>query len=116
MPTDDRTDIARRLDAMGALAGHLDAAEQAEGTGPPWTIDVRWVVFSCGCRAERARTLVDPRPSDPIIFRGLPQQAVYDSVCDAHLPKMDFYLGTGFDRMTFSQWHSRRRPQLMRRA
>lgn len=116
MPTNDRTDIARRMDALGHLAGYADVAEQADGIGSGWTCDARWVVFSCGCRAERARSLVGARPADPIIFRGLPQQAVYDSVCDAHRPGMDYYLGTGFYRLTFADWHRRRRPDLMRKA
>lgn len=116
MPTDDRTDIARRMDALGHLSGYADVAEQSIGTGPPWTIDARWVVFACGCRAERARRLNCPHPSDPVIFRGLPQQAVYDSVCDAHRPGMDYYLGTGAHRLTFADWHRRRRPDLMRNA
>lgn len=116
MPTNDRSEIARRMDALGESAGYRDAAEMADGTGQPWTCDVRWVVFACGCRAERARSLNGPQPADPIIFRGLPQQAVYDSVCDTHRPKMDYYLGTGYHRMTFADWHRLRRPALMRKA
>jgi hypothetical protein len=114
----DLTDIARRMEKV-AVAGGYEAAEgpDANTTTPNqrWAIDARWVTFECGCVAERCRELVDPQPSDPIIFANLPQQAVYESVCHLHGPSMNFRLGMGGIK-DFDQWRIWRRNRLMGRV
>ena len=112
--------VERRILGLAAQAGPDEAAIGGDlvpdKVERPWTIDLRWVVFSCGCRAERMRVLAVPaHPGDPIIFRGLPEQAVYDSVCHFH--------GAGMNKMvrfsgfsTFDQWKRTRKHLLMGRT
>ena len=79
---------------------------------PRWRVDAGWVEFECGCRAERCRDLKGPENYDPVIFRGQPQQAVYDFVCDRHMPGMNKYVHFG-RFVDFSQWKRARRAVLM---
>lgn len=80
-----------------------------------WRIDQRWIEFDCGCRAERCQQLREyPMDWDPVIFRNLPEQAVYDDVCDLHGPSMNKYVGFG-GFVTFDQWKRERRDALMGR-
>lgn len=112
----DRDSIVTRMHRVATLIGEdgeqfTDCKYPGE---PRWRIDARWVEFECGCRAERALTLAGARPWDPIIFRELPEQAVYDHVCAVHEPQMNKRVrGLGF--ATFDQWHRARRPRLMGR-
>ena len=75
---------------------------------PRWRLDSKWVEFECGCRALRApRLAIPPEDFDAIIFRNLPQQAVYDAVCHRHGPGMNVYVHFG-RFATFDQWKNAR--------
>jgi hypothetical protein len=52
---------------------------------------------------------------DPVIFRNLPQQAVYEQVCHFHSPAMNVYVHFG-GFADFAQWKRTRRGVLMGRA
>lgn len=76
-----------------------------------WRVDEKWIEFECGCRAERNRHLHGAQPWEPIIFVGLPEQAVYDFVCSTHNAGMNVrFMGHFVD---FGQWHRERRKKLM---
>ena len=115
MTIDDRTDIARRMEhnakAVGQLEqGHPDLIRDPHQ--PRWRIDSKVIEFECGCRAERCRDLKGAQASDPVIFRNLQQQAVYDYVCHRHLPGMNVYVRFG-GFIDFEQWKKYRRAILM---
>ena len=115
MPIDDRTEIARRMEAIGLSTGNLEQGHPdlpRDPWQPRWRIDAKWIEFECGCRAERCQKLNGPRKSDPIIFEGMAQQAVYDFVCQRHLPGMNVYVRFG-QFADFAQWHKARRATLM---
>lgn len=112
----DYDEMVRRMSQTAEIAGAGEIDLDRDPWQPRWRIETRWIEFECGCTAERARELVDPRPSDPIIFRGLPQQAVYSEVCDRHRPGMNKYVGFGAPGLTFEQWKRSRRALLMRKA
>lgn len=114
MPIDDRTDIARRMERIGLAAGtDVNPDLPPDPWQPRWRIEAGWIEFECGCRAERCLELTDIRPTDPVIFAGTRQQAVYDYVCHRHGPGMNKWLGFGGKGQTFDQWRRRRRPILM---
>lgn len=105
--------IARRLEGLADMTGDYESLE----TKNPWgrySIDARWIAFECGCRAERCNATVDARNFDPIIFKGLPEQAVYDSVCHLHGPSMNVIVSFGGYK-DFAQWRIHRRDQVMGR-
>jgi hypothetical protein len=79
---------------------------------PRWRIEPKWIEFECGCRGERCLKVINAKPFDPIIFAGLPEQAVYDFVCWKHEPHMNKRVRLG-NFLTFKDWYSRRRPLLM---
>ncbi len=131
----DRTDIARRMervaqqgDAAGDWPDRLGDMEidNTSTLNQRWTIDARWVTFECGCVAERCVFLFGARPSDPVIFRNLPQQAVYAECCDFHLPSMNVYCSFGRPWSVkgtsapaswgFKEWKANRRNVLMGRT
>ncbi len=83
---------------------------------PRWRIDAGWIEFECGCRAERCPFPGDDVDmGDPIIFAGLPEQAVYDFVCDRHAPGMNVHVRFG-RFATFDQWRRNRKHLLMGRT
>lgn len=112
--TRDRDAMRSRIERASSLAGvergtFTDCKYPGE---PRWRIDARWVEFECGCRAERCLELHGATLWDPIIFRDLPEQSVYDHVCAFHLPAMN--VRVHFGRFaTFDQWHKARRRRLM---
>lgn len=111
----DITDIARRIERVATFAPNPDEGNPdlpKDPWQPRWALKGNWVEFECGCVAERCSSLVDPRAFDPVIFRGLPQQAVYETVCHRHGPGMNKYVGFGHFK-TFEQWKSRRKNILM---
>ena len=116
--TTERTEIARRMERQAAAA-HADVGDMEVDntvtTNQRWRIDARWITFECGCVAERCLLLFGAQPWDPVIFRNLPQQAVYNSVCDFHAPSMNVYVGFG-RFIDFAQWRKRRRAVLMGRV
>ncbi len=102
--------VIRRAEASGDWSA-VDAMRQPGYQR--WSMDARWIEFACGCRAERVHLAFRPERWDPVIFEGLPEEAVYDSVCHVHEPEMNKRLGLGGYR-TFAQWRSDRRPRLVR--
>ena len=111
---DDRSDIARRMEAIGLASGEDNNPELPKDPWEPrWRIDKSWIEFECGCRAERSQSLFMAEPFDPIIFRDLPQQAVYDYVCPRHLPGMNKFVGFGGKGLDFHQWKRARRAVLL---
>ncbi len=102
--------VLRRAEASGETAT-LDAMRRPGYTR--WSMDARWIEFACGCRAERVHLTVRPHGWEPVIFEGLPEEAVYESVCHAHEPEMNKRLGLGGFR-TFAQWRTYGRSRLVR--
>lgn len=111
--------IARRMHDLAANHNRLDEGHPdlpPDPWQPRWRVDAKWIEFECGCRAERCLRLgVVPEDSDPIIFRNLPEQAVYDEVCGRHGPGMNKYVHFG-QYVTFQQWKRARRHLLMGRT
>jgi len=105
--------IARRMQGVADQAGVGEVQLERDPWQPRWTIDARWVVFECGCRCERQRRLaVEYRSGDAVIFRGLPEQAVYDHVCHRHSPGMNKIVHfSGY--ADFAQWKRTRKHLLM---
>lgn len=102
--------------AMHAAAGEdPDPEAHLEGRPPRWSLSDRWISFECGCTAERCRELTSPEPWDPVIFRGLPEQAVYAEVCHGHAAGMNKYVHFG-GFADFGQWVRERRAVLMGRV
>jgi hypothetical protein len=98
-------DIRRRVERLGRQAGFQGAGELLpDPLAPRWRTDAKVVEFECGCRAVRTPHLyARPQEWDPIIFCGLPQQAVYEHCCDRHLAGMN--LRCTFGRFVdFDQW------------
>lgn len=111
---DDRSDIARRMETIGLAQGIEENPDLPKDPwSPRWTIKGNWIEFECGCRAEKAPQLFGAQAFDPIIFKGLLQQAVYDEVCSRHLPGMNKYVGFGAKGLDFHQWKKNRRAILM---
>ena len=116
----DLSDIGRRMERVAASVGEdTGLAYVPASPGQRWKISARWVEFECGCRAERVapnpvfRSFA--RPFDPVIFRNLPQQAVYEGTCDDHAASMNVYVHFG-GFVDFAQWKANRRPLLMGKA
>lgn len=109
-----RDSIARRMEAIGTVLGHEGNAELPKDPwAPRWRIDAKVIEFECGCRGER--TNVDPAVFaawDPVIFRGQPEQALYDFVCQRHMPGMNKYVHFG-KFADFEQWKRARRAVLL---
>lgn len=111
--------IARRMLDVATRSGELELGHPDnanDANTPRWRIDSQWIEFSCGCRAERCYELcVVPIPGDPIIFGNLPEQAVYDSVCDQHGASMNMFVRfAGYS--TFDQWKRDRKHLLLGRT
>ena len=79
---------------------------------PRWRIDSKYIEFECGCRGERINKLYGKKNTDPVIFDGLPEQAVYDFVCYKHEPAMNKRVRLG-GFVTFKDWHTKRRSLLI---
>jgi hypothetical protein len=99
---------------MAARAGDSpgEVAELARwGPHPTWRLTPTSLDFACGCGARRFRTLYGARPSDPIIFRGLPEQAVYVRACATHEARVNDYVHfQGFTDL--AQWRAHRWREL----
>lgn len=108
--------ISRRMVDTASRAGVDDLQLERDPWQPRWSIDSRWVVFECGCRCERVRRLaVEYLPGDAVIFRGLAEQAVYDSVCHRHGPGMNKIVRfSGY--ADFAQWKRTRKHLLLGKA
>ena len=117
--------IARRMTDTYAQAAEAGAVSKEEGGDPNlirdpwqprWRIDSQWVEFECGCRCERIWPLrCEYLPGDAVIFQGLPEQAVYDYVCDRHAPGMNMIVKfSGF--ADFGQWKRTRKHLLLGRT
>ena len=87
-----------------------------DGSPMRWKLSERWIEFECGCSAERFRELKDVRRYDPIIFQGLPEQAVYVKVCDFHQFGV-WHARLRYGRFaTFDQWYRARYRRLTGKA
>ena len=116
-----RSAILKRLESQATILGEDNwedckyAVTTPDGRGlvkqPRWRVDAKWVEFECGCRAERCRTLKGVKAWDPVIFEGLPEQALYDFVCHRHEPHMNKRLMGNY--VDFNQWRRNRRPLLI---
>ena len=118
MTIDDRSDIARRMEKIGLAGNDLEAGHPdlpKDPWQPRWKIGNKYIEFECGCVAERCRELRGAKNFDPIIFKDLPQQAVYLKVCQRHGPGMNKYVALGYPGLTFEQWTKTRRAGLMGR-
>ena len=113
MTTTDVERIRQRmLNQQRAQGIDLNGELPKDPWEPRWRMDAGWIEFECGCRAERCQVLHGARKYDPIIFRDLPEQAVYDWVCDRHAAGMNDYVHFG-GFVDFPQWKRTRRAILM---
>lgn len=107
---DLRDQVIQRIHGLAVSANEdpEEAVALAEfGRHPAWKIGERWIEFECGCRARRIRTLKTSAQFDPIVFRGLPEQAVYDKPCQAHEAGVNDYVHFG-GFVDFHQWRQAR--------
>lgn len=107
---DLRDPILRRIQDLAVRAGEdpQEAAELAAfGRHPRWKLGMKWIEFECGCTARRFRDLSTTQNFDPIIFKGLPEQAVYDRPCNAHEAGLNDYVHFG-KYVDFKQWRESR--------
>ena len=107
---DLRDPIIRRVQDLAIRAGEdpQEAAELAAfGNHPRWRMDTRFIEFQCGCVAQRFRKLTHVEQFEPIIFKGLPEQAVYDRPCKAHEAGLNDYVKFGH-YVDFEQWRNSR--------
>lgn len=80
---------------------------------PRWKLGPRWIEFECGCVAERCpKFWTVPLRCDPVIFQGLPEQAVYDRPCYKHHAWVNSYRAGYGGYKTFEQWKLARRHLL----
>ena len=115
---DLRDPIIKRMVERAILLGQdpNDVVGETEATpAPKYSLSSRWITFECGCTCERATELFGAEPFDPVIFRDLPEQAVYEKVCAWHNPKMNEYVRFG-GFVDFDQWYRNRRNQLLGRV
>lgn len=107
--------IKERMTSRATATG----TEQALDFKNPWgrySIDARWIAFECGCAAERVASFAfRPERWDPVIFEGLPEQALYETVCSRHLEGMNDRLRFG-GIVDFDQWRRHRRDALLGRT
>lgn len=114
-----RDRVAARMLSLAERAGAVDLGHPDlpnDDGEPRWRIDGAWIEFECGCRGARCPALYAvPVPGDPIIFAGLPEQAVYDAPCSLHAERMGAYVRfAGFP--TFADWRRNRFHLLLGRA
>jgi len=108
--------IAGRMRGVATAGGVDDLQLERDPWQPRWRIDAGWVEFECGCRCERMRRLAcEYLAGDAVIFRGLPEQAVYDFVCHRHAPGMNKIVHfSGY--ADFGQWKRERKHLLLGRT
>ena len=102
--TKDKNDIIARI-ARNALRGGANAEEAVESARGgkdaagkdfiKYDITSNWIKFECGCLCRRIPRAFKVKASDPIIFLGTPQLAVYHSTCNFHEASMNKHLGLG---------------------
>jgi hypothetical protein len=92
--------------------------DQTTRDGKPmrWKLSSRWIEFECGCAAERFRELVDVQRYDPVIFMGLPEQALYTKVCEFHQPGVYRARLSYGGFKDFDQWYRARYRRLTMKA
>ena len=116
--------LLRRMEAQAVQLGDFSSFEECKYVGfndqgqpikqPKWKLDDKWIEFECGCTAERINDLGGREKAwDPVIFVGLPEQAVYIKVCHYHEPEMNKRLGMSGKYTTFRSWLENRRKFLM---
>jgi hypothetical protein len=110
MSSNIRDQVIRRIHEQARMANTdpEEAVGLAEfGNNPRWRMTTRDIEFECGCTARRFRSLVGVKDFDPIIFKGLPEQAVYHRPCSAHEAGMNKYIKFG-GFVDFQQWKAAR--------
>ena len=112
----ERAAAFKECEYESELAGHAPDGKPILRRFPRWRLSERWIEFECGCTAERHRELLDVRSFDPVIFQGLPEQAVYVLCCHLHEPKMNERLGTRSPYVDFDQWYRHRYRRLTGKA
>ena len=100
----EKNDIIDRIARMAIKSGS-DAEESVEfarggkdARGQDFVkydITSGWIKYECGCLCKRFPKLFGIKPSDPVVFKGTPQLAVYHSTCDFHVAGMNKFLGLG---------------------
>lgn len=110
--------ILARMEAQATLVGMDFEDCLYVGTDgqkfPRWKLEPRWITFECGCRAERCRDFKVPvQRCDPVIFLGLPEQAVYDQPCHKHEAFVNTHRARYGGYVTFQQWKIARRHLLL---
>lgn len=94
--------------AVKAGTDPVEAAELAAfGKNPRWKLSAKWIEFECGCYAQRFRNLENVQNFDPIIFKGLPEQAVYARPCAPHEAGLNDFVKFGHF-VDFQQWRNSR--------
>ncbi len=108
----EKSDIVDRIARQARLSGNdaEEAVEFARGgkhrTGDEflkYDITPNWIKFECGCLCKRVKKVFKVKASDPIIFLGTPQLAVYHSTCNFHEASMNKHLLLGGYR-DLSSW------------
>jgi hypothetical protein len=111
-----RDSMIGRMIETATMLGY-DGSEFVECKYPGearWRVSERWIEFECGCTCERFAELWHVRTYDPVIFRNLPELAIYEKVCHFHNPAMNVRVKFG-GFVDFAQWHRIRRPTLTRK-
>ena len=85
-----------------------------DGKPMRWKLSPTYIEFECGCAATRCQKFyAEPKRWDPVIFRGLPECALYCKVCDYHAgPIYRTRLAYGPFK-TFDQWYRARYRRLI---
>jgi len=78
-----------------------------EARAPRWRVDSQNIEFECGCVGRRFKDIYWVQNYDPIIFKDLPEQAVYYEVCSLHLAEMNKRVKFG-GFTDFQQWRDNR--------
>ena len=92
----EKNDIIDRIARMANKSGS-DAEEAVEfargGKDAAGRDFVKYDITAGWCK--RYPKLFKVKPSDPVVFKGTPQLAVYHKTCDFHVAGMNKFLGLG---------------------
>lgn len=110
MVVNSRDQVINRLKEQARQSGKsvdevVGMAEEARA--PRWRVSSSSIEFECGCVGRRFADIYWVQNYDPIIFKDMPEQAVYDQVCSLHLPEMNKRVKFG-GFVDFQQWKNKR--------